>query len=133
MKFKKIFVISISVIIVLVIFFIGFKFLNDFESNKAYIDEINGTKIMNTQQTYIINLKTFEEADIMFVSFYITDNNDTVIYKSNEQWRLMDFHGIKFNEKNDIIVSTGDIGEELYSYQETNDNSAMWYLNDNNL
>ena len=125
MKTKKVFVYLLTMIIV-----IGFATLIVIElisitNNKKYFNDINSTKITNNQNTYVINLTTFEKSDIMFVSFYITNNN-LIIYEAEEQWRLLDFHGIKFNDNNDVVVMTGDTGENIYIYTKNKEGMITW-------
>ena len=61
MKTKKVFVYLLTMIIV-----IGFATLIVMElisitNNKKYFNDINSTKITNNQNTYVINLTTFEK------------------------------------------------------------------------
>lgn len=49
------------------------------------------------------------------VSFYIEDKQGNIVYESDE-WRSWDFKTLNIDEKNNVIVYTGDMGIQTFSY-----------------
>ncbi len=61
------------------------------------------------------------------VTFYIEDNQGKIVFSCNKEWRAWDFKSLCINNNNDIVVITGDMGEEKYCY-----NGKTWLNNTDN-
>lgn len=111
MKLKFVFIFGF---IVLMCFAVVMHFSPCAISDEKLSQGLEKQQITNSDGIYTIHLKVFEENEISFVTFYVTNNEDVVVFESEEQWRIYDFQEIVFDKDDNIIVTTGDIGSEIY-------------------
>ena len=114
-------ILTLFIVLVMAILVVFFSF-----PSENSLMELEQTRVSNSDGTLTINLKTYEENDITFVSFYVTDGGNNIIYENTDGWRVWDFHSVTFDENDNIVVSTGDMGEEIY----THNSSGLWYKTD---
>ncbi len=57
------------------------------------------------------------------IGFYIYDNDGKLIQNLQPRWRTFDFKCLVLCENNDIIIYTGDMGEQVFYY-----NDGSWDL-----
>lgn len=87
------------------------------ESKHEIVEEYSSftTKKQNYRiKTYITYLE-----DMEFICFMVMDDQSgDVLFAPADKWRALDFKGIDFSEDGlDIVVSSGDVGTEIYTYQ----------------
>ncbi len=50
------------------------------------------------------------------VSFHVEDKQKRTVFTCGEEWRAWDFESLDIDENSKITVTTGDMGEQYYSY-----------------
>lgn len=87
-------------------------------STVDYIHDYTETSVENGR--YVFHTKILEDKNSRMVTFYITENGETV-FEADESWRIRDLKYIGFKENSyDILVESGDVGTSEYIFNGEN-------------
>jgi len=117
---KKILIVSIIVLLIAVVvgagFYVSLVLFNDDMTDSSY-------KCVETEKDNFV-LSPYEiydsESDMKFNSFVVkSKDSNTEIFSCPDKYRSYDLHSICFAEDScDIIVSSGDVGDIVYKYED---------------